>query len=812
MNKDDFESVIVPSDYVKVLFGSVDFDDTFWGSFDDKVIDVPIVRVNAVLFPHIYAGVPIANRKSIELIKTSYENERFIGVVSADSAGNTFKIGTLARIMKIVEMPNGFLQVMIQGGKRMKILSYNDDKTLAKIEVICEPVVDKTKDTYKATLQAVKSSVIKLFDLLLNVPKEIRDFIDNNFDCDIVSFLTVSSMNIENAEKQKVLEAPDYTKRGDILIKILTREAKVLELKNKILMKAQKSISQAQEEYLLKQQMKACSEELGSSINSDDSEVNRLYKKGKRKKWNASTARFFDKIIEKASKMNQNNADYTILISQAELMLDLPWKTIENEKIDIKNASDILNESHFKMDKVKERILDYLAVFKLKKGNKIGGQILCFVGPPGVGKTSLCKSIAKALGRDYVKVALGGVHDEAEIRGHRKTYIGAMPGRIIKGMQGLKNSNPVVLLDEIDKMSNTSCGDPSAALLEVLDPDQNDSFVDNYLETPYDLSNVMFIATANTLDHVPRPLLDRLEVIEVPGYAMEEKCEIAKRYIIPEQKAENGIKDSQMQISDESLIKIIDDYTRESGVRELKRQIATVSRKIARKIVEKNKYNKVLDVDDVESYLGIKKYDRDYAKHISIPGVAIGLAWTPVGGDILFIESSLVPGTGKLTLSGKIGDIMRESAMIAFTYVKSHAQEWNINSEVFGACDLHIHVPDGATPKDGPSAGITLFTTLLSLYTKRKVKDNLAMTGELTLRGDITAVGGIREKVLAAKRAGIKNIIMCEDNEKDVEEIDKDYISDISFNYVRNVNEVVPLAIENQKIEECNELKIFNVL
>ena len=534
-------------------------------------------------------------------------------------------------------------------------------------------------------------------------------------------------------------------------------------------------------------------DELDNTSGSDSSELDELRKKGCKKKWPKKVMNFFEKLLDKAEKTMPSSADYMVLVNQAEFLLDLPWNNLVKEGIDIPKAAKILDENHYGMEKVKDRILEYLAVVKLS-GKSAKGQIMCLVGPPGVGKTSLCKSIAKALNREFVKVALGGIDDEAEIRGHRKTYVGAMAGKILKGLQNIKSSNPVFVLDEIDKMTKAH-GDPSAALLEVLDPDQNTDFVDHYAEVPYDLSKVFFIATANSLNNIPRPLLDRLEIIEVNGYAIEEKLEICKKYLIPKIIKEYGMKNEQVQLNDDIINIIIDKYTRESGVRELERQISKITRKICRNIVEKKEYNSELTEKDVYEYLGNERYERDLAQKMDIPGVAIGLAWTPVGGDILFIESSLIPGKGELKLSGKLGDVMKESAGIAFTYLKAHSEEYKIDKTLFTNNDVHIHLPDGATPKDGPSAGITLFTTLLSLYTHHKVKDNLAMTGELTLRGKVLPVGGIREKVLAAKRSGITQIIMCQENKKDVEEIKKEYISNVNFYYIENVTEISNLAL-----------------
>jgi len=700
--------------------------------------------------------------------------------------------------LKIININENKIQVVLQGVDKFKLENTNTDvlgNLFGNVRIIKDDDFDVNSIKYKAIESNIKELIGNMISLHPNFPNEIKLFIEQNNDLNLLIYLLASSLNADVKEKQELLEEKDIIKRGMMLIKFLKRDVELAELKKKILTKAQNSINKRQKDFFVKQQIEALKDELNDGSSADyDNEIEDLRAKGSKKIWNKKTKEFFDKLLRKAEKSIQNNADYTILVNQAEFLLDLPWEKYSKDKIDIKKASQVLDENHFGMEKVKDRILEYLSVLKLCNGKNMKGQILCLYGPPGVGKTSLCRSIAKALNREYLKVALGGIDDEAEIRGHRKTYIGAMAGRILKGLQNVKTSNPVFVLDEIDKMVKNQ-GDPSAALLEVLDPDQNKEFVDHYVETPYDLSKVMFIATANDISNIPDALRDRLELIEVTGYAIEEKIEIAKRYIIPELLKEHGLKEKDVKFKGNVIEKIIDNYTRESGVRELKRQIATIMRKITRKIVEKEDYDKVIDEKNVEKYIGIPRFDRDLAQKMDKPGVAIGLAWTCVGGDILFIESTKMKGDGKLTLSGKLGDVMKESANLAFTYLKSHCEEFNIKSEVFKENDFHIHVPDGATPKDGPSAGITLFTTLYSLLLNKPIKSNLAMTGEITLRGKVTAVGGIKEKVLAAKRAGIKTIIMCKDNKKDVSEIKKEYISNVKFEYISSIDELTKLIL-----------------
>lgn len=795
-NKLFFEDIISSVDFVKYLLK----DDVGQNESNEvkKIERLPILKINTILYPGVFISIPISDQESKKILETNNTLEQTIGVVAfKNSKRNDFyTIGTTANIVKIVKTNDKKIQVLLQGLERFKILNIIEDynyNCIATVETLVDKEIKETSKNYKVVSGAVKDLCARLLDVYPKIPNEIKIFLNQNDNIKLLIYLFASGLNLEIKEKQNILAFDDIIKRAKLMIKILKREIEISEMKKKVCERAQDNINKKQKEFFIKQQIDILRDELDNSFGSDSSELDELRKKGCKKKWSKKVMNFFEKLLDKAEKTMPSSADYMVLVNQAEFLLDLPWNNFVKEGIDIPKAVKILDENHYGMEKVKDRILEYLAVIKLSEKSP-KGQIMCLVGPPGVGKTSLCKSIAKALNREFVKVALGGIDDEAEIRGHRKTYVGAMAGKILKGLQNIKSSNPVFVLDEIDKMTKAH-GDPSAALLEVLDPDQNTNFVDHYAEVPYDLSKVFFIATANSLNNIPRPLLDRLEVIEVNGYAIEEKLEICKKYLIPKIIKEYGMKNEQIQLNDDIINIIIDKYTRESGVRELERQISKITRKICRNIVEKKEYNSELTEKDVYKYLGNERYERDLAQKMDIPGVAIGLAWTSVGGDILFIESSLIPGKGELKLSGKLGDVMKESAGIAFTYLKAHSEEYKIDKTLFTNNDVHIHLPDGATPKDGPSAGITLFTTLLSLYTNHKVKDNLAMTGELTLRGKVLPVGGIREKVLAAKRSGITQIIMCQENKKDVEEIKKEYISNVNFYYIENITEISNLAL-----------------
>jgi ATP-dependent Lon protease len=650
-----------------------------------------------------------------------------------------------------------------------------------------------------ASLKDIALNIIKQSP---NIPSE-SEFALKNIESPsfLINFIS-SNMDATVAEKQKMLEEADLKVRAEMVLQHLTKNLQMLELKNQIQSKVKVDIDKQQREYFLNQQMKQIQEELGH--NSVDQEVDEMRKKAAAKKWTEKIGEHFQKELDKLGRMNPSAAEYSVQTNYLDTLLELPWGEFSEDNFNIKHAQEILDRDHFGLKKVKERILEYLAVLKLKGDLK--APIICLVGPPGVGKTSLGKSIAEAIGRNYVRVSLGGLKDESEIRGHRKTYIGAMPGRVLQNIKKAKTSNPVFVLDELDKVGSDFHGDPSSALLEVLDPEQNGSFYDNYLEVEYDLSNVMFVATANSLSTIQPALRDRLEIIEVSGYTVEEKLEIAKRHLVPKQITEHGLKKSDVRISKQSLEKVIEEYTRESGVRGLEKTIAKLVRNRAKFIAMEDPKPAVITLEDVEEILGPPKVQRDRYQNNEFAGVVTGLAWTAVGGDILFIESSLSKGKGKLTLTGNLGDVMKESAVIALEYLKSHAGKLGLDPEIFDNWNLHIHVPEGATPKDGPSAGITIFTALASLYTQRKVKDRLAMTGEITLRGKVLPVGGIKEKILAAKRAKIKEVILSEENRKDVEEIEQDYLKGLTFHYVKNMDEVIAVALLKQKVS--NPLQI----
>ena len=787
-----FDEIISSREFLKYLIDNTGEDHKGTNSkVSEKTI--AILKTTNVLFPGVFVSLSVKNKNDRTIINNCVASSEDLGIVTYKTSAkkDVYPTGTTAHIIKVININDDEMQVLLQGVDRFKVVKIDSqDENKIKIKILPETKIKTASKQFQAVNAIIKDLLEKLTRLYPNFPVEIKSFFNGGNNLRLLTFLLSSGLNITVKEKISLLKMNDCVKRAYKLIEILTRELDIIDLKKKIFNKAQDNMNKKQKDFLIRQQIDLLKNELGES-GDNDSEVDALREKGLKKKWNKTTSKFFEKILSKAEKTMPSSADYMVLINQAEFLLDLPWNNMTKDILDIPHAEKILSMSHYGMEKVKDRILEYLSVIKLA-GKSAKGQILCLVGPPGVGKTSLCRSIAKALGREYVKVALGGIDDEADIRGHSKTYVGAMCGKILKGLQGVKSSNPVFVLDEIDKMTK-SHGDPAAALLEVLDPDQNKEFVDNYAEVPYDLSKVFFIATANSLDSVPSPLLDRLEVIEIPGYAQEEKVEICKNHIIPKLKVEYGIKDRYINISDEVINKIITRYTLESGVRELERQITALYRKMCRNVVEDKKYNVNITLEDLVSYLGAERYDLDMAETISRPGVAIGLAWTPVGGDILFIESSLMPGNGKLTLSGKLGEVMKESATLAFTFLKANHKDYDIPQEKFDKNDVHIHAPEGATPKDGPSAGITLFSTLLALFTDRKIKSKLAMTGEITLRGKILPVGGIREKVLAAKRAGITDIIMCRNNKKDVDEIKKDYIADISFHYIDQVEDLTPL-------------------
>ena len=767
---------------------------------------------NTVLFPGVVIPITVGRDKSIKLIKEAYKGNKIIGVVSQKDVSiedPTFEqlntVGTVANIIKLLQMPDGNTTVIIQGKQRFSLIEevQNEPYIKAVVKKFVEQKHKADKE-FKALIASIREMSAQIIQLSPNIPSEasiaLKNIESNSF---LINFIS-SNMNAEMADKQKILEMDKLQERAQKVMELLMVELQMLELRNQIQSKVRTDLDKQQRDYFLNQQLKTIQEELGG--NAADLEFDALQERAKKKKWTQVVADHFDKEIDKLGRMNPAAPDYSVQLNYLELLLDLPWNEFTKDNFDLKRAQRILDKDHFGLEKVKQRIIEYLAVLKLKRNMK--APILCLVGPPGVGKTSLGKSIAKALGRKYVRMALGGIRDEAEIRGHRKTYIGAMPGRIISSIKKAGADNPVFVLDEIDKVGTDHRGDPSSALLEVLDPEQNNAFYDHYVEVDYDLSNILFIATANSLSTIQPALLDRMEIIEVNGYTIEEKIEIAKKYLLPKQKENHGLQTKDISIKPALIEKVIEDYTRESGVRGLEKKIGSLVRGVATKIAMEETYNVNLDNDDVERILGAPIYDKDLYEGNEVAGVVTGLAWTSVGGDILFIESSLSPGKGKLTLTGNLGDVMKESAVIALAYLRAHAAEFGIDYTLFDNWDVHVHVPAGATPKDGPSAGITMLTALTSAFTQRKVKQHLAMTGEITLRGKVLPVGGIKEKILAAKRADIKEIILCKSNRKDILEIKESYIKDLKFHYVTEMSEVIDLALTKNKVKKPLDLSI----
>lgn len=767
---------------------------------------------NTVLFPGVVIPITIGRDKSIKLVKEAYKGDRVIGVVSQrdvaieDPTFNELNsIGTVALIIKMLQMPDGSTTVIIQGKNRFSLKEEIQSEPYIKASIQkFEEIKPKVDAEFKAIMANIKEMAMQIIQLSPNIPSEAAMAIKNiESPSFLINFIS-SNMNADVAAKQHILEEARLRERAKMVMEHLTQELQMLELRNQIQSKVRTDLDKQQREYYLNQQLKTIQEELGGT--SPDLELENLKKRASDKKWSKEVAQHFQKEADKLARMNPAAADYSVQINYLELLLDLPWSEFTKDNFDLKRAQKILDKDHYGLDKVKQRIIEYLAVLKLKHNMK--APILCLVGPPGVGKTSLGKSIAKSLGRKYVRMALGGIRDEAEIRGHRKTYIGAMPGRIIQSLKKAGASNPVFVLDEIDKVGNDFRGDPSSALLEVLDPEQNNAFYDHYVEVDYDLSNVLFIATANSLSSIHPALLDRMEIIEVNGYTIEEKIEISKRHLLPKQREQHGIESKDISLKSGVIEKVIEEYTRESGVRGLEKKIGSLVRGVATKLAMEEPMDPVLTKADVEKILGAPIFDKELYEGNDVAGVVTGLAWTSVGGDILFIEASLSPGKGKLTLTGNLGDVMKESASIAMAYLRSNSAKFGIDFKVFDAWDVHIHVPAGATPKDGPSAGITMLTALCSAFTQRKVKAHLAMTGEITLRGKVLPVGGIQEKILAAKRANIKEIILCQSNEKDILEIKSDYIKDLTFHYVREMNEVIDLALSKEKVKNAINLGI----
>ncbi len=762
---------------------------------------------NTVLFPGVVIPITVGRQKSIKLVKKAYQGNRIIGVVAQKNANaeeptldDLYKTGTVARIIKMLVLPDGNTTIIIQGKNRFAIKEFVQEEPYltARIELQPEPMINASGKEAKALVQSLKDAATKILKLNPEIPLEAQVALDNISSMSfLVNFLS-SNLNVDVADKQKILETQNIIDRSTLLLQYMLKDIQMLEIKHEIQRKVHTDIDQQQRDYFLRQQIKVLQDELG--FDGPDKEVEKLRKRAESKKWSKTVADHFNKELDKLLRINPMAAEYPVAMNYIEFMLDLPWGEYTKDDFDLKRAKKILDHDHFGLTKVKNRILEYLAVLKLK--NDMKGPILCLYGPPGVGKTSLGRSIAKALQRKYVRMSLGGVHDEAEIRGHRKTYVGAMPGKILQNIKKSQSSNPVFILDEIDKIKSDFRGDPSSAMLEVLDPEQNNSFGDNYLEVEYDLSKVLFIATANSLDTIHPALRDRMEIIEVTGYTLEEKVEIAAKHLVPKQLAEHGLKASQVKITKQAIAKMINGYTRESGVRGLERKIGTLVRSIAKSVAMEETFEKVVTEETVRKVLGAELFDDELYQGNEIAGVVTGLAWTQVGGEILFVESSLSRGKGTLTISGQLGDVMKESAVAALSYLKSNAERLDIDYRVFQQYDLHIHVPAGAVPKDGPSAGITMLTSLASIYTQRKVKANLAMTGEITLRGKVLPVGGIKEKILAAKRSGIKEIVLSAKNKRDIDEIEKHYVKGLTFHYVDTIDEVLKVALLKDKVKQ----------
>ncbi len=755
---------------------------------------------NMVLFPNVVLPITVSREKSIRALNDAEKSGKFIGVISQKDATNEdpsyddiHRVGTVAEIIKQIKMPDNSTTVFIRGRIRFMINDWTTEDPYFKAKVsYLEDQIPTDDEEFTVMTTSVKEFADQIIKQSNNVPPEAAIMLRNIENISFLNHFIASNLNCENKEKQLLLEENDFKKRTESLLRLLQMELQHVELKNKINSKTKGELDKQQKEYFLNQQLKAIKDELGGDGN--DRELRDLQKRAEGKKWSEAAAEMFQKGIEKLERMHPSTPDYSTIYNHLDLLIDLPWNEYTQDVYDIRKARKVLDNDHYGMDKIKDRILEYLAVLKLKGDMK--SPILCFIGPPGIGKTSLGKSIANAIGRKYVRFSLGGLHDESELRGHRKTYIGAMPGRIIQSLRKVKSSNPVFILDEMDKLGRDFRGDPSSALLEILDPEQNHTFYDNYLELEYDLSKVLFIATANSLNEIQPALRDRLEIINLNGYAVEEKTEIAKKHLLPKQKEAHGLDKYSIKLNNAVLVKLIQEYTRESGVRELERQLASIMRNLAMKAAMDDEVQHFDVTEDlVEEVLGKPKYTNDLYTKSNPPGVAIGLAWTYVGGEILFIESTISPGKGGLTLTGNLGNVMKESATTALAFIQSHCKELQLEPSIFEKNNIHIHVPEGAVPKDGPSAGITMLTTMVSVLTGKKVKPFLAMTGEITLRGQVLPVGGIKEKILAAKRAGMKEIILCKQNEKDILDINPSYIKGLKFHYVSEMVDVLKIAI-----------------
>ena len=786
-----------------------DKDEDFSEGMDKVGETLPILPLrNMVLFPGVAMPIFVGRPKSMRLIREASQRKILVGVVCQKDAeveepglDDLYPIGTVAEVLRVLEMPDGSTTAILQGRKRMALHSLVDTEPYLNgtISLLDDQPAGKDDREYEALISTIKDLTIKMIEAAGDPPRELVFSIRNMQNTMYMLGFACCHIVANPDEKQELLAIDDVKNRAYRLLFILNREYQLIELKASIQMKTHEDINKQQKEYFLQQQMKAIQEELGGNMN--DIEIRELRAQAKKKKWPKEVGETFEKELAKLERIHPQSPDYSIQSQYVQTIVGLPWGTYSRDNFSLPHAQRVLDRDHYGMEKVKERIIEHLAVLKLKRD--LRSPILCLYGPPGVGKTSLGRSVAEALGRKYVRVSLGGLHDEAEIRGHRRTYIGAMMGRILQNLQKAGTSNPVFVLDEVDKVGSDFKGDPASALLEVLDPEQNTTFHDNYLDIDYDLSKILFIATANNLNTISQPLLDRMELIEVSGYILEEKIEIAMRHLIPKQMEAHGITKGTVRFHRNTVRAIIDSYTRESGVRALEKKIAKIMRRLARKIASDEAVPAVLKVDHLREYLGPVEYTRDKYQDNRYAGVVTGLAWTAVGGEILFVESSLSRGkSAKLTITGNLGDVMKESAILALEYVHSHAAQLGIEESLFENWNVHIHVPEGAIPKDGPSAGITMVTSLVSTFTRRKVKSNLAMTGEITLRGKVLPVGGIKEKILAAKRAGIREIVLCEENRKDVEEINQTYVEGLTFHYVADIMQVIDTALLDEKVKD----------
>ncbi len=801
---DMFEQLLFPRGFEEegdfLPFIPADEEEDELQNNEDIPDNLPILALkNTVLFPNNVIPITVGRDKSIKAINKAYDTDRLVAVISQKemtvenpTADDLFRIGTVARILKLLKMPDGTLTAILQGRVRCELqqMITEDPFMVGNVKVLNNSQLEPTLE-FKALTASIEDLSQQIINLSPNIPSEANVVLKNIKNPGALFNFIAANMNAKMEWKQGVLEIYDLEKKANVILKQLNNELQILELKDQIENRVRGDIEKQQRDYYLNQQLKTIQDELGN--NPQQEEIDNLKARAEKMQWPESASKAFQKQMDRLKRMNPQVPDFSVQLNYLELMLDLPWDKVTKDNFDLKRVKKVLDKDHYGLEKVKDRIIEHLAVLKLKGDMK--APIICLVGPPGVGKTSLGRSIAEALERKFTRMSLGGLHDESEVRGHRRTYIGAMPGRILQALKKAEASNPVFILDEIDKVGKSFRGDPSSALLEVLDPEQNESFHDNYLDLEYDLSKVLFIATANSLSTIQPALLDRMEIIDVSGYSTEEKIEISKKHLIPKQRKLHGVTAKQVKLKDSVIKKIIQGYTRESGVRSLDRQIAGVMRYIAKSVALEEKYNLRVNVEELNSILGPERYSRDAYQTANVPGVSVGLAWTSVGGEILFVEGSLSPGKGKLTLTGNLGDVMKESAVTALSYLKAHSANFGLDSKVFGENDIHLHVPEGAIPKDGPSAGVTMLTTLLSVFSRKKVKPHLAMTGEITLRGKVLPVGGIKEKILAAKRAGIKEIILCADNEKHVNEVKAEYIKGLTFHYVKQMDEVLKIAV-----------------